>query len=134
MNKGTSMKTVIKTPGAICSTSGTGHWTSEKRQVGIKSIELCYTDDELGFANIVAFFKTGDWNTEKHGLIYTDRKWLANFRKLCNSLGLPGCDVDYTEQGMQGTDYVSLCVGKKFLKAWAKVTGQEVEADYYCGV
>jgi hypothetical protein len=125
------MKTTIKTPGAICSTSG-GLWSSEKRNVGIKRIEICYTDEELEYGIIKTFFKKSDWNPEKHGHIYTDRKWLADFRKLCNSIGLPGRDVEYTEWGLQGNDYVSLGVGKKFLKAWAKVTGQEVEADH-CG-
>jgi len=124
------MKYVIKTPGVVCNTNGTGYWSSEKRAVGIKDIQIDSTDDDLVYCDIFVHFKRKDWNTEKHGLIYTDRQWLKEFRKVCDSLGLPGSDVNYTEQGMQGNDYVSLQAGKKFLKAWAKVTGKEVQAGY----
>jgi hypothetical protein len=31
-----------------------------------------------------------------------------------------GDDVDYSEQGMQGDNYVSFDVGAKFLKSWKK--------------
>jgi hypothetical protein len=45
---------------------------------------------------------------------------------------LPGKDVAYSEQGMQGDDYVSCDVGKKFLGAWAakfNIKWDEVLAD-----
>lgn len=127
------MKTTIKTTGTVCNTNGKGFWTGQKRAVGIKHIELNYVNDEKDYGHVLAFFRAHDWNTERHSLIYTDPKFLADFRKFCNSIGLPGRDVDYTEMGAQGNTYVSLGVGKKFIKAWEKATGQEVEADYYGG-
>ena len=43
--------------------------------------------------------------------------WPTN-GKFLHQHGLPGNDVDYSEQGMQGDDYVSCDVGEEFLKAW----------------
>lgn len=127
------MKTKIKTTGTICNTSDKGGWSGKKRAVGIKYLELNYVEDDKSYGHVLAFFRAHDWNVERHGLIYTDPKWLSEFRKFCDSIGLPGRDVDYSEQGAQGLTYVDLCVGKKFIKAWEKVTGQEVEAGYYGG-
>jgi hypothetical protein len=62
------------------------------------------------YVNVDAHFPKSSWDTNEHGLIYTDRLWLKDFTrqmKAINSL-LFGSGIDYTEQGMQGRNYVSL--------------------------
>jgi hypothetical protein len=59
-------------------------------------------------------------------LIYTDRQFQNELRVFLNQHGLVGADVDYSEQGMQGDDYVSLDVGRKFLKSWEAKFGELV--------
>jgi hypothetical protein len=117
----------LKTPGLVLNTDGRGHWSSAVRKVQITKMNLGYLDEsydsdevEVVFGELRVFFARKSWNTEQHGLIYTDEKFLRELRKYLNSEGLPGRDVDYSEQGMQGDNYVSLDVGKKFLKAWSK--------------
>lgn len=121
------MKT-LKTPGLILNTNGSGLWSPLARKVQITKMDLgdylqeAYDSDKLiiEFGELRVFFTRKSWDIEKHGLIYTDEKFLRELRKYLNSEGLPGRDVDYSEQGMQGDNYVSLDVGKKFLKAWSK--------------
>jgi hypothetical protein len=52
-------------------------------------------------------------------LIYTDPRWIGEFRALMRSLGFTSqaCeDINYSEQGMQGDNYVSMDVGPPFLR------------------
>jgi hypothetical protein len=51
-------------------------------------------------------------------LIYTDSLFLASLKRILAEQGFDASDVTYSEQGMQGTDYVSLDVGPKFLTSW----------------
>lgn len=63
---------------------------------------------------------------DRHGLIYTDHGFLSQFRGalvLAGFDGLETCDVGYSEQGMQGEDFVSMDVGSEFLRAWTRVVG-----------
>ena len=64
----------------------------------------------------------------KHGLIYTDRQFLRELRAFLDAHGLPGADVDYSEQGMQGDNYVSLDIGKDFLRAWSAKFAVDLQA------
>ena len=64
------------------------------------------------------YFDIGTWDTRADGLIYTDTLFIKELREFCNAHGLPGNDICYSEQGMQGDDYVSLDAGTKFYKAW----------------
>jgi len=115
-----------KTP-MICSTSGDGYWSRQKRAVTTPKIEM-----EVGevketprlFASrlprecpqmhihIKAYFTKKTWSNGEHGLIYTDSQWLKDFRKQFASqfptLAWIANVIDYTEQGMQGANYVSL--------------------------
>jgi hypothetical protein len=54
----------------------------------------------------------------KHGLIYSDRQFEAELGAFLATIGLDGEDVGYSEQGMQGDNYVSCDVGSKFLASW----------------
>ena len=130
-------KNIVKLVKSItATTNGKGFWSSEKRDVNIKSIEIdSITDDngeeiEVGGNRTPAmmylrvYFNRKDWNVEKHGLIYTDEKWIAQLRKGLREIGVTATGLEYTEQGMQGDDYVSLSIYKKpktiaaFIKAF----------------
>jgi hypothetical protein len=58
------------------------------------------------------------WNVAKDGLIYTDRQFEKDLKAFLKLHGLPERGVSYSEQGMQGTNYVSLDASDKFVKAW----------------
>ena len=58
----------------------------------------------------------------QHGLIYTDAQFKRELRSFLETQGLDATDVSYSEQGMQGDNYVSLDVGDKFIASWIRVT------------
>ena len=117
----------IDLPAAI-RTSGRGLWSRENRMVDITGFELHSTDyedeeddeDQRGFqfGELRVYFTTRSWNTKKHGLIYTDPEFLRHLCMWMSNLGLAGDDVGYSEQGMQGIDYVSCDVGAKFIQSF----------------
>ena len=61
-------------------------------------------------------------------MIYTDTQFKRELREFLTAHGLPGADVEYSEQGMQGDDYVSRDIGKKFLRAWAANFAVDLQA------
>jgi hypothetical protein len=109
----------------VFTTNGKGLWSDRKqRAVEIVDMQLgratLWEDDTEKdmFGELRVQFNENTWNTRVDGLIYTDRGWITDLRKFLNSHGLPGADVSYSEQGMQGDDYVSLDAGHKFYAAW----------------
>lgn len=63
-------------------------------------------------------------DTTQHGIIYTDKNWIKDLKSYLTSLGYSNKavkEVDYSEAGMQRTNYVSLDVGKVFLKETHKM-------------
>jgi len=110
-----------KTP-MLCQTKGDGYWSSTNRTVATSKIEM-----EVGEASVSlwsysvhlpvyfrAFFPKRSWDTDKYGLIYTDSLWLKDFREQFKTrfpaLAWMAGKINYTEQGMQGDNYVSLVV------------------------
>lgn len=113
----------------VFNTSGSGLWSSEVRAVRVVDMQIGYIEDEFDdggcpdFGELRVYFDTKTWDTYDDGLIYTDDGFLHDLSKFLVSHGLPGEDVSYSEQGMQGGDYVSLVVSGKFLDAWGKKFG-----------
>lgn len=109
-----------KTVSWSLNTSGDGLWSSAQKQVKIIRVWLNYVDDEdSSFGELCAQFDLKTWNVDKDGLIYTDRCWMSEFRALMKSLGFSPAaveDISYSEQGMQGHNYVSMDVGVDFLR------------------
>ena len=101
-------------------TDGKGYWSDKAKPVKTLRIEVPYINDEEDFGELRVHFDTKTWDCYKHGLIYTDSLFIKELREQLDLIGFPGKDADYSEQGMQGDDYVSLDIGKKFLKAWLK--------------
>ena len=100
-------------------TDGSGWWSDISKLVVMTGMELAYVNDEKDFGELRVCFDTNTWDVENEGLIYTDFQWLREFKSLLDALVYDSSDVSYSEQGMQGDNYVSLDVGEKFIKSWA---------------
>ena len=111
---------------ATLKTAGDGYWSSEARAVKLTGVSLVWVDeDSLNYGELRVFFDTGTWNTQEHGLIYTDTGFMAELQAFLKAHGLAGDDVSYSEQGMQGDDYVSCDVGKEFIDSWVAKFGAD---------
>ena len=98
-------------------TDGTGYWSNVTKGVRIVDMRLGWVDeDEKQYGELCVYFNTQDWNVDVDGLIYTDGQFKREMNAFLAQHGLPA--VDYSEQGMQGEEFVSCDVGAKFLRAW----------------
>jgi len=100
-------------------TNGRGYWSSTAKLVTVNRVRLAYLDDDGEFGELRAYFDPKEWNVDNDGLIYTDQAWMSNFREWMNTLGFSDAaldDIDYSEQGMQGDNYVSMDVGSDFIR------------------
>ena len=100
-------------------TGGTGYWSRAKRVVRVTDVQLVSVSDEQDFGELKVYFDTACWDVNQLGLIYTDSNFLAELQRRLSQQSLAGQDISYSEQGMQGDDYVSLDVGAKFIATWA---------------
>ena len=111
------------------STSGDGYWSSAKKDVFCKMAEVAYISDDYEFGELRVYFDTGSWDTNQHGLIYTDNQFIE---ELCDSLidigfTLEGTNaIDYSEQGMQGHDYVSFDIKGAFIQEASEMAEVDV--------
>lgn len=124
-----NLEGAIKRVDFVCNTAGDGLWSEHVAPVRCTKLEITYVashDDEgedltedapPTFGELQVEFDDS-WDPSKHGLIYTDRRWELELRENLMRLGFTQLAVDnigYSEQGMQGEDYVSLDVGMVFL-------------------
>jgi len=103
---------------ATLNTSGGGCWSDTAKTVEITELVLAYTNDELDFGELCVYFNTKTWDTNKDGLIYTDPLFLKELCRMLDALGFDSSDVSYSEQGMQGDEYVSCDVGECFINTF----------------
>ena len=106
----------------LFTTSGDGYWSTAIKNVRITDMQLGYVNDELDFGELRVYFNTEDWNVNTDGLMYTDSGFYADLQQYVKQQGLV-VDLCYSEQGMQGDNYVSLDVGQEFLDSWARKFG-----------
>ncbi len=111
----------------LFSTSGDGYWSNVQKTVEITDMRLGYVSDELDFGELRVYFNTDTWDVNKDGLIYTDKLFKQDLMAFIKEHGLV-VDLCYSEQGMQGDDYVSLDVGKDFLDSWAAKFAVDLQA------
>jgi hypothetical protein len=113
----------------VLNTGGGGYWSNTKTAVRITDIKLGigtqWDDEDRIFGELRVYFDIDTWDVNKLGLIYTDRQFEKELREFLNQQGLPGKDVSYSEQGMQGDDYVSCDAGTEFYRAWMAKFGIE---------
>ena len=103
---------------ATLNTNGNGYWSNKAIAVDITGLQLSYTNDELDFGELRVFFNTNTWDTNKDGLIYTDKQFMRELKELLTIQGFDASDVSYSEQGMQGDTYVSCDVGECFINTF----------------
>jgi hypothetical protein len=108
----------------VFTTNGKGYWSPVATAVTITDMQVSYCDEDKDFGELRVYFDTATWNTEHDGLIYTDNQFKNELRVFLCTHGLVGDDVDYSEQGMQGDDYVSLDIGAKFIASWEAKFGE----------
>ena len=113
----------------VLNTDGRGYWSRTAKAVTIVDMKLGqgtqWEDDNEIHGELRVAFDTATWDVDKEGLIYTDNLFLKQLRGFLDEHGLPGEDVCYSEQGMQGDDFVSLDAGTKFYTAWMAKFGIE---------
>jgi hypothetical protein len=97
-------------------TNGKGYWSNTAKAVRTVDMRLGYVSDERDFGELCVYFNTEDWDVNALGLIYTDKQFKTELNAFLVAQGL--CAVEYSEQGMQGDNYVSLDVEEDFLQAW----------------
>lgn len=104
----------------VTKTDGNGYWSNVARTIRVNRIELASFDHESDFGELRVYFDTRDWNVDVDGLIYSDMGWKHSFLTCMEkAFGFSPdaiLDVSYTEQGMQGVDYVSMDVGEQFIR------------------
>jgi hypothetical protein len=103
---------------AVLHTAGDGYWSNVQKAVKITHLQLAYTNDELNFGELRVRFNVATWDVNKDGLIYTDSLFLEDLQLTLDELGFDASDVGYSEQGMQGDNYVSLDVGERFINTF----------------
>ncbi len=112
----------------IFNTSGDGYWSTVAKAVEITDMQLGYVSDEGDFGELRVYFNTATWDVNTDGLIYTDKQFKIDLMQFLTVHNLV-VDLCYSEQGMQGDNYVSLDVGKDFLDSWAAKFGEASIAD-----
>jgi hypothetical protein len=122
-----NQKTRIKLPKSIvANTNGRGYWSEgAKKKVKISTVDVgidyVFESDCKKYLQVYinVIFSNKCWDVSKDGLIYTDPKWLKEFKNQIKAI-VPAFEIlhgiDYTEQGMQGDNFVSLCAEIKGYK------------------
>lgn len=107
---------------------GDGLWSSVQGSVEIVDMRLGYIADDKEFGELCVYFNDKHWDVNIDGLIYTDETFLNDLRQFLVLHNLPAT-VDYSEQGMQGDDYVSLDVEGDFISAWERKFNVVLEVE-----
>lgn len=107
-------------------TDGKGYWSGAVARVKLLRLEVPHINEEESYGELRLYFDTDTWNVGQQGLIYTDPFFLIGLRnRLVTKLQFSRAAVDevcYSEQGMQGDDYVSFDVDQLFLDEWLAKT------------
>ena len=106
-----------------CSTDGSGYWSQKTKNVKLTDIELVISDFDKDFGELRVYFDRRTWQNRNDGLIYTDNKFLRDLQLIFIEIGFKHeelAGIDYSEQGMQGENYVSFDVNGTFIKAWTR--------------
>ena len=114
----------------VFNTSGDGYWSDVAKPVEVVDMRLGYVAEDKEFGELRVYFNTDTWNVNVDGLIYTDKQFKIDLQNFITAHGLV-VDLCYSEQGMQGDDYVSLDVGADFIASWEAKFGYASFADVH---
>ena len=118
---------------ATLHTAGTGYWSDVRRAVNINNITINNVNAEGDFGELCVHFNTNTWDVDADGLIYTDTRFINELRGLLQSVGFTADEaacVEYSEQGMQGDDYVSCDIYDAGVAAYKRLFPLEFAAAY----
>lgn len=113
--------TIFFSKNKVLNTNGNGYWSVAKKKVIVTKARIIFFDNKCDIGELRVFFDINSWSTIEDGLIYTDRRFLKELRQVFVELGMSEKAVkalDYSEQGMQGDDYVSLDITEPFIKSY----------------
>lgn len=99
----------------IVPTNGKGLWSNRVADVRIVGYELAYVNEEADFGELRVYFDEDTWDVDNDGLIYTDPRFYQELHKFLSKEGIDA-EFGYSEQGMQGDDYVSFDVEADFIE------------------
>lgn len=102
----------------ILHTAGDGYWSNVSKAVRITGIDLGYVNADADFGELRVYFDTETWDIDEDGLIYTDNRFLNELRSFLEAQGYNQEDINYSEQGMQSDEYVSLDIGESFISSF----------------
>jgi hypothetical protein len=108
-------------------TSGDSLWSDAAKEVKVVGIALAYISDDKEFGELRVYFDTATWDVDTDGLIYTDSGFEAELKTRLALAGYNAEDVYYSEQGMQGRDFVSLDCEGTFIASYAAKHPAEVD-------
>jgi hypothetical protein len=103
-------------------TNGKGLWSTSKVDVLVTELSVNKYNDKFG--ELKAFYNPQNWDIQNQGLIYTDPNWLKELKEHLKTKGFTDSevnDISYSEQGMQGDDFVSMDIGGDFLNKWSQI-------------
>jgi len=106
-------------------TSGEGIWSDRITEIPVIGIEIDWINDENTYGDLCVYFNKKDWDVTQDGLIYTDPLFLECLKAYLQENGITTADMDYSEQGMQGRNFVHFDIDELFL-----ATAPELVADY----
>lgn len=106
----------------ILHTNGRGYWSSVKKAIKIVDLKVPYISEDNSFGELRVYFSRS-WNVKNYGLIYSDPLFKHQLCAWLAGMGIDASDVCYSEQGMQGHNYVSFDVGRTFLQEWTNRNG-----------
>ena len=114
-------------------TNGSGYWSNIAKAVDVTALDLQYISNDKDFGELCVHFTADSWDVNTMGLIYTDKQFKRELREYLVSLGFTQAeadDVEYSEQGMQGDNYVSCDVGADFIAGLMRLDPAHVEAVF----
>lgn len=115
---------------ATLHTDGSGYWSATAKAVNVTGIYVPYIAENADFGELCVYFNTDAWDVDNDGLIYTDEQFMQELQDMLAQMGLDASDVSYSEQGMQGDDYVSCDVGAAFIASYKAKYPQAYEQAY----
>ncbi len=95
-------------------TNGKGYWSTVAKDVHVTSIGMYISteqdDDSFCDGDLAVCYTEATWDNAVHGLIYTDKAFIAQVREFLIAQGFDAeavADISYSEQGMQDDERVS---------------------------
>jgi hypothetical protein len=93
------------------------YFNNKEYKININCIKFeLYEYDNDKYGQLYAYFNIKDWDIYKNGLIYNNPAWIKDFRKslsLYLKTNITKDDINYSEQGMQGINYVHMDISPK---------------------